>query len=113
MMKHYNVPISENVPLMIDLLPYNLKKLLHRVVCFYYFLILRLITFHLQNELTDLLLKLQPKYYSILMNDIKDFENDLDKIVKKYDQNGPMEHGITIEETTRRVSIFTVNVNEN
>jgi hypothetical protein len=47
------------------------------------------------------------------MNDIKDFENDLDKIVKKYDQNGPMEHGITIEETTRRVSIFTVNVNKN
>ena len=62
--------------------------------------------------MTDLLLKLQPQYYSILMNDIESFENDLEIIVKKYDQNGPMENGMTIEETTRRVSIFTVNVYE-
>ena len=42
------------------------------------------------------------------MSDIKEFKKTLFETIHEYDEHGPMESGITIEETTKRVTMFTV-----
>ena len=63
----------------------------------------------MKNELTDFLLKLQPTYQSKLINDVKEFEKDLNVVTNNYEQDGPMKPNITIEEAIKRVSMFSVN----
>ncbi|CAD5118803.1 DgyrCDS7483 [Dimorphilus gyrociliatus] len=87
----YELTLTKDEADMIDSLRFKLNKL-NRV----------------SSDVTDNLLKLQPKFRKELESSINQFITHLNKFAMDYEANGPMEESISAEEASERLILFQI-----